>query len=91
MIRLNNDWVIFVDTYNYSPARDTHKTDKKGNAVYDAIGHYSNLANAVIAIREREITDVLSDGECSLAQAIAIIHNTTKEFIEIVKGAINND
>lgn len=92
MIRVNDDFVIDVDQYNYTAMRDRHKTtvDKDGNEspVYTTIGHYNNLEHALYGIRNWISTNKLSEKDSNLIEAINIIRQTNDEFINVFNRAI---
>ena len=50
MIRVNDDYVIDVDSMCYTTKIDKHKTDKKGNPVYEVVGYYKDLDGAILAV-----------------------------------------
>ena len=61
MIRINDDWIINVDRYQYTLAKDTHREKEKYR--YDAVGHYSTLTNALNGLLREMVKDKLKDGE----------------------------
>lgn len=83
MIRVNDKYVIEVDSLNYTAQIDTKKKDKEGNPVRKTIGYYSNIANAMKGIAENEVGEVLADGEYSLKEAIAEVKSIYGEFNHI--------
>jgi hypothetical protein len=97
MIRVNEDYIIEIDNFNYTAKRDTHRTtlvkDKAtGNEsevpLYNTVGHYSNLTGAIKGI----ITDMnsrkLRDGMHSLEEAIAIVVENNNRVSELLERAL---
>lgn len=94
MIRVNDDYVILVDEMNYAPARDRHRTvmsKGKERAVYDIIGYASTLERAVKMILDRTTTEILTNGEISLADAVKEIREINSQFEEMLGVAIRGD
>ena len=54
MIRIDEKHVVFPDSYGYTAAIDTHKTNKHGEPVYSNIGYYSSLPGAISSVFERK-------------------------------------
>ena len=95
MIRVNEDWVIMVDSLNYTPVRDLHRTKKvyqedgteKIEPVYGkTIGYYTDLAGAVKAIARAEYKDALSGRETPLNEAVKTMQETVDRFEKILEG-----
>lgn len=97
MIRINENWVVDVDEYNYTLKRDLHhKTTKKKpdgtTAIIDAYkirGYYSNLQSALNRILDEMLIDNYNnDKEISLKEAIQIMESCVKEWREITKDIL---
>lgn len=55
MIRINDDWVVDVDQYNYILKKDMHREEKSRDGksmvpVYNAVGYYASLRKALDAL-----------------------------------------
>lgn len=94
MIRINKDWLVDVDEYNYTLKRDLHSKTKKKNPKtgeieevdsYRSMGYYSNLASALNRLCEEMRVSELKDKDITLKEAIKIIEDCTKEWREITK------
>lgn len=72
MIRINDKWVIDVDTLgNYTPMTDQHRVDNRGYPVYySKYGYYGSLKKALQAIADIEAREVLIPGEIPLSTAV---------------------
>lgn len=91
MIRINDDWVIDVDDYQYILKKDMHKMVKakrKGNpdvALYVTKGYFSSLRKAPERLGEEIIMDELKAPEMSLREAVQAIQKATAEWHELVR------
>lgn len=93
MIRINKDWVVDVDEYNYTLKRDLHKKTPRKNPdgtstmvdSYKTYGYFSSLSNAINALLNTMVTTRLSDGEIDLKEAVKRIEECVKEWREITK------
>ena len=87
MIRINDDWIIDIDRYNYTLRRDMHTTriiKKNGEEieepVYNTVGHYSSLNKALDNLCKEIIRYKLIDGEYTLKTAINAIRECQDEW-----------
>ena len=97
MIRINKDWVVDVDDYNYTLKKDLHskiarKNQKTGETEYidsyKTKGYYSSLAAALNKLCESMIVDELEDKDITLKEAVEIIEDCTREWREITKNIL---
>lgn len=93
MIRVNENWIINVDSLNYMPCRDLHR--KKALKTNDGtvvevddysnpIGFYTTLSSALSAIMQSNFRDAVKDDEISLKDALKIIEEEnfkTQQFL----------
>lgn len=95
MIRVNDNWVISVDTMNYTPMKDLHRTKKEYQEdgtekivpqYGKPLGYYTSLSGAVKAIARAEYKDALSGRETPLSEAIKIMQETVDRFEKILEG-----
>lgn len=96
MIRVNEDYVIEVDNYNYSAYQDTHKTryDKKLEAdvpVYKLVGHFGSLLGALQGIYKDMVRTSLSKRDHNLESAIKVIHSERAKFSDLLKSVLKED
>jgi len=87
MIRINDDWIIDIDKYNYTLRRDMHTTriiKKNGKEVeenvYTTVGHYSSLNKALDNLDKEIIRYKLIDGEYTLKMAVEAIRECQDEW-----------
>ena len=95
MIRVNEDWVIMVDSLNYTPMRDLHRTkkvyqedgtEKLEPAYGKPLGFYTSLAGAVKAIARADYKEALSGRETPLNEAVKLMQETVDRFEKILEG-----
>ena len=96
MIRVNDNWVISVDSMNlnYTPMKDLHRTKKEYQEdgtekivpqYGTPLGYYTSLSGAVKAIARVEYIDALSGRETPLNEAIKIMQETVDRFEKILE------
>ena len=90
MIRVNDDYVILVDSLSYDACIDKHTTDKSGKPVYKPIGYYPNLELALQGIIKDMNAKKLGEGTYSLQEAIEVINASNEVFTEMLKEALGN-
>lgn len=99
MIRVNKNYIIDVDEFNYTVKEDRHKMatrkDKDGNVteypVYDTKGYYKTLESALNRIRELMTVKQLEKLELSLPDAINEIRQIEKDFAETFEMVMKNE
>ena len=92
MIRINDDWIIDIDKYNYTLRRDMHTTriiKKNGKEVeenvYTTVGHYSNLDKALENLGKEIIRYKLMSAEYDLETAVEAIRECRDEWQRLTK------
>ena len=93
MIRINDDWVIDVDAYNYILKRDLHRMEKSRDKktmvpAYTTIGYYGSLRKALERLREEIIRERLRDGLRTLTEALQTIRECNKEWSELIEKVL---
>lgn len=96
MIRINDDWVIDVDEYNYILKRDMHRTtsrkQKDGSVVAEDVyvnkGYFSNMEKALERVREEMVREGLKDASHTLETAIHTIRECTEEWRRITASIL---
>ena len=95
MIRVNDDWVIMVDTLYYMPAKDLHrkKQVKQKDGTYTTepdyktgYGYYTSLKGAIRRIAQEEYKKALTGQETALNDAIILMDETVTRFERILEG-----
>lgn len=90
MMRVNADYVILVDTLNYTPCRDDHKTDKAGKPVYKPIGYFSTLEQALRGIIKDMNGRAFEADVYSLQEALEVIQQSNKVFTDMLREVMEN-
>lgn len=98
MIRINKDWIVDVDEYNYVLKRDLHKKTPRKNRrkgivedvdLYKTKGYFSNLSSVLNRLLDVVVIESLNnDEEISLKEAVERIENCTKWWREITKNIL---
>lgn len=91
MIRIDDDYYITVDSYNYIVCRDKHKTDKKGNDLYTVIGYYNNLYKALQGAVADMNRRAFTGGTYSLQEAIKVIQKSNSIFEDMLREVLKNE
>lgn len=94
MIRINDDWVVDVDQYNYILKKDMHREEKSRDGksmvpVYNAVGYYGSLRKALERLGEETIRDKLRGGSRTLCEALQTIRECTEEWRKLCEGVLN--
>ena len=87
MIRINNDYIIDIDEYNYMVKKDMHCI--RMGVRFETKGIYGSLEKALDRVHEEIIKDKLKDGEHSLGEALQIIRECTEEWRKLCEGVLN--
>lgn len=85
MIRVNENYCIDVDEKCYTVKIDKHKTDKKGNPVYETVGYFSCLENAIRGVLVSMNKKQLKDGEHSLKEALKLMQESNRKVYDLLQ------
>ncbi len=99
MIRVNDDWIVDIDEYNYTLKKDLHKLGKSKDKKtmvpqYKTVGYFSTLAKALERLGGEMFKEGLRDGEKNLAEACRTIRETKnvwQSLVDEVRRAGNDD
>ena len=92
MIKLFDDWVILVDAYNYTLAKDKGvSVDKDGKERhnYMSLSHHTSLAEALKALSGRISSDALQNGSHSLTEAVRIIQDSNSTVQKLYEEVLS--
>lgn len=97
MVKVNDDYIIEIDSLNYTVKRDEHKTREekvKGSdevkivPVFTTVGYYGDLASSILgAIKDMNRRE-LGDGTHTLQEAVEIVINNNSKYIELLERAL---
>lgn len=90
MIRINDDYVIDVDSLNYTVMRDYHKIDKDGKQILRAEGYYTTLEKALLAVREMLVKKSLGESEYTLESALTCVRTINNEFVDTFRKVVGD-
>lgn len=90
MIRINDDYLIRIDRYEFAVMKDMHRTaTKKGKTipVYDCMGHYSSLERALQGVIDANRHAVGETLDCDLKDAVTVLSRSETALLEAIKAA----
>lgn len=93
MIVVNENYIIEVDQYNYTPKAKVTRTNKKTGEQYEdleIIGYYSSLQSALHGIIKYQTANSLANEEMSLESAVRCIQTCHKEFTDLLERVVND-
>ena len=97
MIRVNDDYIIEVDSFNYTVKRDTHKKrvvkDKitlkeKEIILYSEVGYFDDLTGAIKSIIDDMNKRDLSRRTVSLSEAVEIVLKNNCQVSDLLEKAL---
>lgn len=92
MIKVDDEYIIEIDSCNYIPKIDKKKeyVDKDGNTrhAYDIVGYFGTLKSAIEGVRQDKIRRNLSANDYDLISALAEIGKIDYEFKETLEKAV---
>lgn len=91
MITLIHDLVIDVSQNNYTLVVDKNKCDKNGNPIRETVGYFGTLEGAVQAAKNYCIRKKLEADTFTLAEAIKVIRECNKEFMDLLKDPVDGE
>lgn len=83
MIRLIEDFVVTIDPYNYTLAREL--TNKKGEKYMKNISYHGSLQKAIEACKEEYRRKYLGEKDMDLKEALIVIRQCDNEFEKTIK------
>lgn len=90
MIRINDDYLIRINQYEFAVMKDMHRTKKdhgKDFHVYDCMGHYSSLERALQGVIDANRHAVGETLDCDLKDAVAVLSRSETALLEAIKAA----
>ena len=95
MIKINEDFTIKSYSQGYKVYRELHKSDKKGNPLYDFLGYATDIPHALGMIQKRMEREKVDEGDWTLKEAIeqfkAIHDDLYKDFLSIEQTIKNHE
>lgn len=87
---LNGLYKLDSDRLNIIVRRNTGNVDEEGNIVYQNLGHFTKMTNALKFLREYHIKTKL-DGLKDIERIIEVFERTSSEFMEVVRNIKDSD
>ena len=87
---LNGLYKLDSDRVNIIVRKNTGNIDEEGNIVYQNLGHFTKMANALKFLHEYHIKTKLN-GLNDIERIIEVFERTSAEFIEVVKNIKDSD
>lgn len=85
MIKLDDDYMIDVDSYNFTLIKDKGKINKKtGKPITIAVGYYGNLQGCLKRYAELTAISKLQEHDVTLPEAIKIITESNDKLIAML-------
>lgn len=100
MVRVNDDYIIEVDSLNYTVKRDEHRVrveaDKDGNEVkrvpvFTTVGYYYDLATSIRGVIKDMNRRQLGNGTHELREAVNMVMNNNRHFEALLEKALKED
>ena len=94
MVKLTDDWVILIDQYEYTLAKDTHKTQNingKMSVVYKYYSYYGSLRFAMMGYREILIKEKLKGDVFTIDEAIKEIKEVDDQIKLMLMDVFEGD
>lgn len=96
MVQINDDYIIQIDSLNYTVMRDAHRkttrTNKAGETVevdaYTTVGYYSDFAGAIKGAIDDMNNRALRDGVHTLKEALEIVTANNDRFTELLENVL---
>lgn len=97
MIRVNKDYVIEIDSFNYTAKRDLHRKGVRKDRLYGTevevdqfttVGYYGDLTGAIKGIIRDMNNRRLTDGEHTLEEALSIILENNKKVSDLLEKVL---
>ena len=99
MVRVNDDYIIEVDSLNYTVKRDEHKTraekvegnDVKVVPVFTTVGYYYDLETSIQGVIKDMNRRQLGEGTHELREAVNMVMNNNRHFEALLEKALKEE
>ena len=87
MIQIIDDWYVEIESNptNYILKRGSGERDAKGRCRDKVYGYFTNLQNAIKALRKEMIADKFSSGSRTISEAFQTIRELDARFDKIIE------
>lgn len=97
MVVVDKDYIIDIDSCNYTVKRNTHRKEKIVDKItgeekevdyYKTVGYYGSLGAAIKGVINDMNVRVCTDNVLTLEEAVKVIQESNKKFNELLEKAI---
>lgn len=97
MIQVNDDYLIEIDSCNYTVKRDLHRVSTKidkvtgedvRTPVYSTVGYFGTLAGAIKGVIDDMNRTQLKNGEYELQEALTVILENNRQFSKLLERVL---
>lgn len=97
MIKVNENYIIDIDSYNYTVRRDLHRKKNVKSQItgeitevddFATVGHYGSLGSAVKGVIDNMNRCKLREGIHTLEEAVAIVLENNNKVAELLEKAL---
>lgn len=92
MIRIDEDYVVDVDDFNYTLKRVKVAASgkNKGKEYFQTVGYFHSLSEALERYGQEKVRDGLKSGTMTLSEALTYIRAADEEVSRTIREAIPN-
>lgn len=92
MIKINDEYFIKSEVYDFVLLRDLHTTSKKGDPMFATLGYFNSVRACIeAALKDAKKARLRKAATISLAEAIDIIRECDQEFANILDKKLKNN
>lgn len=91
MIELTDNLFIKIEQYNYILCLKTKRSDKEGSITFKPLAYCGSIQTAIKAAIDWKIKKELINDVKTLNDAIRIINNVNKEFIDLLNKVLESE
>lgn len=82
MIHIKDDYYIDSDAYQFILKQDMHRVDKEGKPVFDLIGYYATVEQALRGYLKTQMRGYASKPDIEIGEALDFFEQMIKELVE---------
>lgn len=100
MVKVNDDYIIEIDSLNYTVKRDEHKTKEekvkdsdevKIVPVFTTVGYFYDLASSILGVIKDMNRRQLGEGTHELREAVNMVMNNNRHFEALLEKALKGE
>lgn len=82
MIHIKDDYYIDSDAYQFILKQDMHRVDKEGRPIFDNLGYYATVEQALRGYLKTEMRGYASKPDIEIGEALDFFEQMMKELVE---------